>query len=186
MTSEVIQLLEPDDTGFLVIDVQERLMQVMPQRERVLENIKRFLLLSQLYKLPLILTEQYTKWLGPTLSEIKKSLPTYAPIKKMHFNCCDVDVFNERLASEGLRNIIVAGVETHICIFQTCVSILEKGYRVHVPRDAVDSRTDENWLVGLELMKKAGAFITSTETVIYQILKRAGTEEFKKMLKVLK
>ncbi len=186
MTSNVIKLLETDHTGLLVIDVQEKLMQVMPRAERVIENIKRFLLLSRLYGLPLILTEHYPKWLGPTLSEIKNSLPTYAPIKKMHFNCCDVDVFNDRLASENLKNIIVAGVETHICIFQTCVSILEKGYNVHVPQDAVDSRTDENWLVGLELMKKAGAFITSTETVIYQILKKAGTKEFKKMLKVIK
>ena len=85
-----------------------------------------------------------------------------------------------------MRDVIVTGVESHICVFQTCISILERGYRVHVPQDAVDSRTDENWRVGLDLMKQAGAVITSTETVIYQILKKAGTKEFKQMLKVIK
>ena len=97
-----------------------------------------------------------------------------------------MDAFNNSLDSEGLRNVIVTGVESHICVFQTCISILERGYRVHVPQDAVDSRTDENWRVGLDLMKQAGAVITSTETVIYQILKKAGTKEFKQMLKVIK
>ena len=85
-----------------------------------------------------------------------------------------------------MRNVIITGVESHICVFQTCVSILERGYRVHVPQDAVDSRTDENWRVGLDLMKQAGAVITSTETVIYQILKKTGTKEFEKMLKVMR
>ncbi len=97
-----------------------------------------------------------------------------------------MDAFNDRLDSEGSKNLVVTGVESHICVFQTCVSMLEKGYKVHVPQDAVDSRTDENWRVGLELMKKEGVSITSTETVIYQILKKAGTKEFKKMLKLLK
>jgi len=90
------------------------------------------------------------------------------------------------LDSESFKNIIVTGVESHICVFQTCVSILEKGYNVHVPQDAVDSRTDENWRVGLKLLEKAGAIITSTETVIYQILKNVETKEFKRMLKIIR
>ena len=104
----------------------------------------------------------------------------------MHFNCCDTDTFNERIDSEGVKNMIVTGVESHICIFQTCVSLLERGYNVHVPQDAIDSRTEENRQVGLRLMEKAGALITGTETVIYQILKKAGTKEFKKMLKIMR
>ena len=181
-----MRLLEREKTGLLVIDVQEKLMQVMGRKQIIIDNITKLLHLSELFNLPVILTEQYPKWLGPTVPEIKKSLLTYEPISKMHFNCCDVDAFNDRLDSEGLKNMIITGVETHICVFQTCISILERGYKVHVPQDAVDSRTDENWHVGLELMKKAGALVTSTETVIYQILKKAGTEEFKKMLKIVK
>jgi len=178
--------LDTDNTGLLVVDVQEKLMQVMGRRQQVTDNIVKLLHLSQLYKHPIILTEQYPKWLGPTLPEIAAPIPTYEPIRKMHFDCCDEDAFIERLESEGLKNIIITGVEAHICIFQTCVSILERGYAVHVPRDAVDSRTNENLHVGLELMNKAGALITSTETIIYQILKKAGTNEFKKMLKLMK
>ena len=181
-----MQLLKKSNTGFLIVDVQEKLMEVMEQKERVIENINRILLLSKLFELPVILTEQYPKWLGLTLPEIKESLPAYEPISKLHFNCCDVAAFNEKLDSEDLKNIILAGVETHICIFQTCVSLLEKGYQVHIPQDAVGSRTDENWRVGLELSREAGAIITSVESVIYQILRKAGTKEFKKMLKVIK
>lgn len=161
-------------------------MQVMGQRQRITDNISKLILLSKLFDFPVILTEQYPKWLGPTLPEVAESLLAYEPISKFHFNCCDVDAFNNRLDSENLRNIIITGVESHICVFQTCLSILERGYMVHVPQDAVDSRTDETWRVGLDLMKQAGAVITSTETVIYQILKKAGTKEFKQMLKVMK
>jgi nicotinamidase-related amidase len=181
-----MKLLDRENTGLLVIDVQEKLMQVMGRKERVIDNIIKLLQLSKLFTLPVIITEQYPKWLGSTLPNIIGHLPSYEPITKLHFNCCDVEAFDKRLNSEGFKNIIVTGVESHICIFQTCVSILEKGYQVHVPQDAVDSRTEENWRVGLELMKKAGALITSTETLIYQILKKAGTNEFKKMLKIIK
>jgi nicotinamidase-related amidase len=181
-----ISALEKENTGLLIIDVQEKLMQVMGQRQRITDNITKLVLLSKLFDFPVILTEQYPKWLGPTTPEVAESLPAYQPISKLHFNCCDVDAFNHRLDSEGLSNVIITGVESHICVFQTCASILDKGYRVHVPQDAVDSRTDENWRVGLDLMKQAGAVITSTETIIYQILKKAGTNEFKQMLKIIR
>ena len=179
-------LLEKANTGLVIIDVQEKLMPVVEQRQRIIENIKRLLLLSKLFHLPVILTEQYPEWLGPTLPDIVESLIDCKPIPKMYFNCCDVDSFNEQLDSKDLKNIIVTGVESHICVFQTCVSLVNKGYQVHIPRDAVGSRTDENWRVGLDLLNKAGAFITSTESVIYQILKKAGTKEFKRLLKIMR
>jgi nicotinamidase-related amidase len=181
-----MKLLDKEDTGLLIIDVQEKLMQVMGQKQRVLDNIIRLLHCANIYHLPIVLTEHYRKWLGPTLPVIVEALPSYNPIEKMHFDCCDVDAFNNRLESEGVRNVIVTGVESHICIFQTCVSVLERGYSVHVPLDAVDSRTDENWRVGLRLMERAGAVITSAEAVVYQLLKKAGTREFNKILKLIR
>ena len=181
----MMKLLSKKGSGLLIIDVQKKLMEVMGQKQKVIDNINRFIYLSKLFDLPVILTEHYSKWLGPTLPAIAETLPSYDPIHKMHFNCCDADAFNKRLDSEGLKNIIVTGVESHICIFQTCVSLVERGYNVHIPQDAVDSRTDENWRVGIGLMEKAGALITSTEAVIYQILKKAGTKEFKRMLRVM-
>ncbi len=181
-----MELLNRENTGLLIIDIQEKLMEVMGRKQEIIENIIKLLHLSELFNLPLILTEHYPRWLGPTLDEVREFLPTYEPITKMHFNCCDVDAFNDRLEGERLQSVIVTGVESHICIFQTCVCLLQRGYPVHVPQDAVDSRTDENWRVGLGLLRQAGAHITSTETVIYQILEKAGTKEFKKMLKILK
>ena len=181
-----MQLLEKANTGLVIIDVQEKLMPVVERSQIIIENIKKLLLLSKLFHLPVILTEQYSKWLGPTLPDIIESLTEYKPIPKMHFNCCAVENFNEQLNSKDFKNIIVAGVESHICVFQTCVSLVNKGYKVHIPRDAVGSRTDENSSVGLKLANKAGAYITSTESVIYQILEKAGTKEFKQMLKKVK
>jgi nicotinamidase-related amidase len=181
-----MQLLEKENTGIIIIDIQEKLMEVMGQKQRVFDNVIRLLELSKIFGLSVLFTEQYPKWLGPTLPEIVETSPSYDPINKMHFNCCDVEAFNEKLKSLGSKNLIVVGVETHICVFQTCVSLLERGYSIHVPQDAMSSRTDENWQVGLRLMEKAGAYITSTETIIYQIMKKAGTTEFKKMLKVIK
>ena len=181
-----ISLLDKEDTGVVIVDVQARLMAVMGHKESVIGNIIRLIHLSRLYSLPVVLTEQYPKWLGHTLPEITEALPAYDPIEKLEFNCCDVGPFNDLLESEGLKKIILTGVESHICIFQTCVTLLERGYEVHVPRDAVDSRTDENRHAGLDLMREAGAVVTSTETVIFQILKRAGTREFKEMLKIIK
>jgi len=177
-------LLSADKTGIVILDVQEKLMPVMARKERVVDNILKLIHLSKLYNLTVILTEQYPKWLGPTVSEIKEALDAYEPLEKMHFNCCDADNFNTRLESEGLTNIILTGVESHICVCLTCFSLREKGHNVHVPQDAIDSRIDENWRIGLELMREAGAQITSTETIIYQILKKAGTKEFKAMLKI--
>ena len=181
-----ISLLKSENTGLIVVDAQEKLMKVMRDPERVTDRILKLLHLARVFHLPVILTEQYSKWLGPTLTPVKEALPEYDPIEKLDFNCCSVDLFNTRLKATALDNIILVGVETHICVFQTCVSLLEKGYRVHVPHHAVDSRTEDNWNIGLSLMKEAGAIITSAETVIFQIMQKAGTKKFKEMLKVVK
>ena len=128
-----ISLLNKENTGLIIVDVQEKLMKVMGNPDRVVDRIVKLLHLSRVFKLPVILTEQYSKWLGPTLPPIKEALPEYDPIEKLHFNSCNVDLFNNRVEKESLRNIILMGVETHICVFQTCVSLLEKGYNVQVP-----------------------------------------------------
>jgi nicotinamidase-related amidase len=178
--------LDKGRSGILIVDVQTKLMSVMRRGETVAENIIKLLKLSGLFSLPVLVTEQYPRMMGPTLPEIKKALPVYEPLEKMQFNCCSVSGFNERLRSADLKNIILTGAEAHICILQTCMTLLEQGYNVHVPRDAVDSRTEENWQTGLDIMNRAGSVITSTETIVFQVLGRAGTPEFKKMLKMIK
>ncbi len=177
--------LKKAHTGIVIIDIQEKLMPAMEQKQRVVNNIINLLHLSKQFDLPVVITEHYPKGLGTTLPEVREFLTT-RPIEKVFFNCCDVEEFNNILDSHNLENVILTGVESHICVFQTCLSLLEKGYNVHVPLDAIDSRVSENWQIGLDLMKDAGAVITSTETVIYQILERAGTKEFKEMLRLIK
>lgn len=181
-----IKLLQKEQTGLVIVDIQAKLMNVMGQKERVRDNTLNLIQMAKLFNIPIVLTEQYPKGIGHTLPEIKEALPETVPITKTDFNCCAVDPFMQALKSDGLVNIVLAGIETHICVLQTCLDLLDKGYIVHIPRDAVDSRTEENWLMALNLMGKAGAVITSTETVIFQILKKAGTKEFKEMLKLIK
>lgn len=179
-------MLSREKTGLVIVDAQERLMAVMRNGARAIRNMAALVHLARLFSLPVIVTEQYPRWLGPTVEEIKGLIKPFEPVEKMEFNCCAVDRFNALLESKNLRNIILTGVESHICIFQTCLGLIERGHNVHVPGDAVDSRVDENRLVGLQLMKDSGAVITSTETIIFQILQRAGTKEFKEMSKIIK
>jgi len=181
-----LSLLTRENTALIIVDAQEKLMQVMGNPDRVRDRIVKLLHLARLFSIPVVLTEQNPKLLGPTIPAVKTALPEYDPIEKLDFDCCNVDLFNTRLQEKALRNIILTGVETHICIFQTCVSLLERGYTVHVPHHAVDSRTADNWDIGLSLMRETGAYITSAETIIFQILKLAGTTEFKEMLKIVK
>ena len=182
----VRSLLEGKNTAMVVVDMQEKLVPLMSRKERLVDNMIILLRLAGLFEIPIVLTEQYVKWLGGTIRDIIDSLPAYEPIHKMEFNCCEADDFNRRLESLQVENIIVAGVETHICIFQTCFALLKKGFQVHVPQDAVDSRTDENWRIGLGLRRDSGAVISSTEAVVYQVLKKAGTTKFKTMLRMIR
>ena len=181
-----IKLLDREQTGLVVVDIQSKLFPAIHQKERVRDNTIKLIHLAKLFDLPIVLTEQLPDKIGPTLPEIMEALPGTKVITKSTFSCCAVDPFLQALRSDGLINIILTGIGSHICVLQTCLDLLDKGYIVHIPRDAVDSRTEENWLMALNLMEKAGAVITSTETVIFQILKNAGTKEFKEMLKLVK
>jgi len=161
-------------------------MQAMGHPDRVIDRVVQLLHLARVFHLPIILTEQNPASLGPTIPAVKAVLPRYRPIEKRDFDCCNVHQFAASLKETGICNIILTGVETHICIFQTCVSLLQQACTVHVPHHGVDSRTADNWEIGLSLMREAGAVITSAETIIFQMLKRAGTPQFKEMLKIVK
>jgi len=178
--------LNSQGTGLVVVDAQTKLLNVMRRGPMIAENIDKLLQLAALFDLPVIATEQYPRMMGPIMPELSERLAEQEPIVKMDFDCCAVSEFNSRLEAAGVQSVILAGVETHICVLQTCLSLCEAGYRVHVAQDAVDSRTEENWRVGIDLMREAGAVISSTETAIFQILKKAGTPEFKEMHRIVK
>ena len=171
--------LSKDDSLLLIIDVQERLARVMERKEEVVKNISHLIEACKLLGVPIVITEQYPKGLGSTLEEIKSILPEYKPVEKLSFNCCSEEPFMEAIREKERKKIIITGMETHICVLQTTLGLLERSYHVHVVSDAVCSRKEENHNIGIEFMRDAGAVITSTETVLFQLLGRAGTPEFK-------
>ncbi len=179
-------MLDKEDAVLLIIDVQERLAPVIWEKERMLKNCGHLIELAKMINVPLIVTEQYPKGLGRTVPELQSILPEYKPVEKTTFNCCGEPAFLTQLRKIGRKKVLVAGMETHVCVLQTVTSLLNEGFIPHVVKDAVSSRTEANWSTGLEFLRDAGAVVSCTETVLFQLLKVAGTEEFKKISQRIK
>lgn len=178
-----------DNVAFVVIDFQEKLLGAMEKDicRSVTRNIELLVRLSRLIKTPLIVTEQYPCGLGPTskgLIEILGDL--YQPIEKLSFSCYRQPAFLEKVESLGVKHFILAGLETHVCVLQTVLDLLANSYEVSVVSDAICSRYKSDWQAGLSIAGQAGAVISSTETIIFQLLEQAGTAEFKSMSPLLK
>jgi nicotinamidase-related amidase len=180
--------LEPEQCALIVVDIQEKLLPPIFQREQLVRNAQLLIRLAGILKMPTLLTTQYSKGLGNTVPEVASLLPGTLPIEKLAFSCFGSDAFCSALKRlPGNRNtVVLCGMESHICVAQTALAALREGYLVHVASDAVSSRTEWNWKVGLERMRAAGAVISSTEMVIYETLDSSGTSAFKDMLKYLK
>jgi nicotinamidase-related amidase len=182
------QPLEADKCSLLVIDIQHKLLRPIFQNERLVHNSQLLIRAAGVMKIPTIMTTQYSKGLGETVPEVTSLLPGVSPIDKLAFSCFGSDVFCSLLKRQpGNRNtLLICGMEAHICVLQTVLAALREGYLVHVASDAVSSRTEWNWHVGLDRMRQAGAIISSTETIVYELLRSSGTEAFKEMLPYLK
>jgi len=179
-------LLDKNNCALVIIDIQERLAAVMKQKEPVINNCIHLIEIAKMFGIPLVVTEQYPKGLGLTVEEICKALPAYHPIEKLTFSCCEEPAFLNEIKKLNKNILILTGMETHVCVLQTCTGLLHEKFHVHLVRDAVCSREKENWKTGVEFMRDAGAVITCTETVLFQLLKVAGTEEFKTISKRIK
>jgi nicotinamidase-related amidase len=180
--------LEPEQCALLVIDVQEKLLPPIFQKEQLVRNSQLLIRLAGILNMPTVLTAQYPKGLGNTVPEVAALLPDARAIEKLVFSCFGSDVFCSTLKRlPGNPNtVILCGMESHICVAQTALAALREGYLVHVASDAVSSRTEWNWKIGLDRMRSAGAVISSTEMIIYEALGSSGTSAFKDMLKYLK
>jgi nicotinamidase-related amidase len=178
--------LDKNNTALVIIDIQERLAAVMKMKDAVVSNCLHLIELAKMLDIPIVLTEQYPKGIGQTVEPIRKALPEYRPIEKLTFSCCDEPSFPDAIRKLNKKTLVVTGMETHICILQTSIGLLREGFNVHLVKDAVCSRTKENWKVACEFMRDAGAVITCTETVLFQLLQIAGTEEFKAISKRIK
>jgi nicotinamidase-related amidase len=174
--------LDRKKAAVLVVDVQDRLVPAIEPaaRERVLKYAKALIGTAKELGMPVLATEQYPKGLGPTVRELAELLPS-PPLTKVHFSCGADPAFASALESTGRRQVIVCGMETHVCVFQTVRDLAAAGYEVHVCADAVGSRTEEHRRIGLELARESGALVTTAETAIFDLLHQAATPEFKKV-----
>jgi nicotinamidase-related amidase len=180
--------LEADQCALLVVDIQEKLLPPIFQKEQMVRNSKLLIRAASVLKIPAIVSTQYAKGLGKTVPEIASLLPETPPIDKDRFSCFGSDVFCTLLKRlPGNRNtLLLCGMESHICVAQTALAALREGYLVHVASDAVSSRTEWNWKIGLERMRAAGVVISSTEMMIYELMRSSSSPAFKEMLPHLK
>ncbi len=176
--------LNEDNTLLLMIDIQERLVPAMNNGEKVVENAKILLTAFKELNLPVIYTEQYPKGLGTTLPDLSEITKDKA-FEKTQFSAYTEDI-KSAIFKSGKINILVIGMETHVCVYQTVRALLDAEYNVFVVKDCVASRTQDNYENALDMMKDMGAVVTNMETVLFDILKKAGTKEFKLVSKLIK
>ena len=179
-------MITPKETLLLVIDIQGKLATSVVQPDRLVKNVSKLLRACNLLEVPVIYTEQYPKGLGPTVGELKELIGQETPFEKLSFSCCGNDDFMKRLRSLGRNDILVVGIETHVCVYQTCRELLEFGYNVHLVTDAVSSRSEENRELGIQCIERAGATPTSTEMAIFELQRIAEGETFKAISKIIK
>lgn len=179
-------MLSVDDTVLVIVDIQEKLWQAMHEKEALLTNALKMIQAAKIFGLPMLWTEQNPKGLGPTLPEIKALLTDFEPISKLSFSCLGEPVFEEELERIDRGQVLIAGIESHVCVYQTVVELLELGYEVEVLVDAVSSRTPENKAIGLGQCDANGAYLTSVETAIFELLRVAEGEKFKQIMKIVK
>lgn len=177
--------LDREDTLLMVIDIQERLVPVMKYKDQVINNTNILIKVAKEMGFPVIVTEQYPKGLGRTVAEVIELVDEGDIYSKNSFTAYTNEV-KDALESLGRKKILITGMESHVCVFQTVRDLLSEGYQVFLVRDGVSSRTKENYLNALDLMQSMGAVITNTETAIFDLLKVSGTPEFKTLSKLIK
>ena len=178
--------LSREKAALVIVDVQEKLVPQMKFLEQMEQNIKILIASARRLGIPILMTEQYPKGLGGTIAGIAGELPDVEPVAKVTFSCWGDEAFRSRLEGSGRKQVILTGIETHVCVVETTLDLLAAGYSVYLPTDALCSRRKQNWQTGLRLARSAGAVLTCTETVFFQLLGRSDTPEFKELINLLK
>ena len=191
-TSDYAQLarrpLEADQCALIVIDIQQKLLPPIFQKEQLVRNAQLLIRAAGILEIPTLVSTQYSKGLGDTVPEIASLLGDAEPVDKTLFSCFGSDVFRtllNRLPTQR-KTLLLCGMESHICVMQTALAALREAYRVHVASDAVSSRTEWNWKIGLDRMRAAGAIISSTEMMVYELVRSSSSAAFKELLPHLK
>jgi nicotinamidase-related amidase len=180
-------VLRLEETAFLTIDVQEAFRQSIADLSEIASRIALFARGAQLLNVPVLVTEQYPKGLGKTVAEIAEVLPDETEfIEKTAFSSCGANVFIEKMKQIGAKQIVVAGIEAHICVNQTVHDLLERGFQVHLLADCISARAAENKQIALAKMGQSGAILSSTEMALFELMRDARHEQFKAIQKLVK
>lgn len=179
--------LRAEECALAVIDIQEKLLPPIWESERMVRNSQLLIRMALAMNLPILVSTQYAKGLGRTIPEIASLLPDVNVIDKLEFGCFGNGEYCSAVSKLSERNtLLLCGMETHICVMQTALGALNQGMNVHVAADAVSSRTELNWKLGLNRTQAGGAVISSTEMMLYELMGKSGTATFKEMLKWIK
>jgi len=179
-------MLKLGETVLVIIDVQGKLAQLMHKKEELFENLQKIIKGARVLGIPIIWLEQNPEGLGTTVPEVSNLLGDIKPISKFSFSCCGDERFVSTLNSCNRKQVLLAGIETHICVYQTAMDLVASGYEVQIVADAISSRTKNNKKIGLERIKEVGASLTSTETALFELLRTAKAEKFKEVARIVK
>ena len=180
-------LLRREETLLVVVDIQDSLLRVIHDRERLIANSVLLIEAAKILGVPILATTQYAARLGGVAPEIASHLPeSVLPLDKLSFSCAGSLEFQSALAASQRRQILLCGMETHICIAQTALDLVANGYQVHVAADAVSSRTMEKHKLGMERIRDSAVLPCAAEAAVYELLQQAGTSEFKAILRLVK
>ncbi len=181
-----MSLINREDTVFIAIDYQEKLMPVMYEKEELENKVCRLAEGLKVLGIPHVVTQQYTKGIGETIPSVAEAIGVFTPIDKTSFSCMGNEEFVRQLEETGKKTAVICGIEAHICLQQTVLQLLDEGYKVYVPVDCVSSRSETDKLWSISRMGEAGAVMTTYEAVLYELVRGAKAPEFKAISKIVK
>jgi nicotinamidase-related amidase len=179
-------MLDEKDCCLVVVDVQGKLAELMHDKVTLFKNIRILIQSAKILDIPILWCQQVPSALGPTVPEIAELLGGCEPVNKSSFSCCLCEEFNNKLEESGRKQVLLCGIETHVCVYQSAVDLIEKDFEVDVIADAVSSRTQANKQIGLNRLAEEGARISSTELALFEILRTADHPQFKQIAKLVK
>ena len=179
-------MLDISSCVLVVIDVQGKLAQLMTDKESLFRNVQVLIKSARLLDIPVLWCQQVPEALGPTVPEVAGLLTGLEPINKASFSCCVAEAFNARLDALGRRQILLCGIETHVCVYQTAVDLISRGVEVTIVADAVSSRTEQNRQIALATLARRGAHISTTEMALFELLRTAQHPQFRQVARLVK
>ncbi len=179
-------MLKIENAALVIVDVQGRLATLMYDKDEFFQNMVNIIEGAKILEIPVLWNEQLPDKLGPTIPEIKEILSDKSPLVKKTFSCCGNPDFVAALDETGRKQLLLTGMETHVCVYQTALDLIEAGYEVYLVADCVSSRTAENKEIGIQAIRDLGAKITSIEMAFFEMLKVAEGAKFKQIIKIIK